>query len=136
VSVCLQGGEDIVVYTPNGLEAVAALQQEGAQHGLSKAEVGQRVSAALALVASYCHEQTGFNRLLVAGGDTSAMICRHLGIERLQVLEELSPGLPAMLAFPEVGEPLLSVLKSGSFGVPEFLAEALRYLKGFSQDES
>lgn len=125
----LERGEEVLLHTPNDPEGVRSVQLEGRRRGLSSAEVGRLLSAALAAVASRCRERTGLERLVVAGGDTSATVCRALGVGRLQVWQELRPGLPSLLADAEGAAPMLLVLKSGSFGAPDFLAEAVAHLK-------
>ena len=122
-------GEEVLIHTPNDPEGVRAAQREGQRRGLSSAEVGRLLSAALAAVAARCRERTGLERLVVAGGDTSATVCRALGVKRLRVWQELRPGLPSLLADAEGAAPMLLVLKSGSFGAPDFLAEAVAHLK-------
>jgi len=130
-SAYLERGDEVLVHTENDPEVVRATQWEGEGHGLSKARVGQLISRSLAAVAVLCLERTGLNRLVVAGGDTSATVCRALGISRMQVWREIQPGLPSMLALPDSSNevPMLLVLKSGSFGEPEFLEEAVQHLK-------
>jgi uncharacterized protein YgbK (DUF1537 family) len=45
----------------------------------------------------------------------------------LRIWKELQPGLPSCVTLS--AEPLLLVLKSGSFGSPEFLEQALEHLR-------
>lgn len=125
-SLHLGRGDEVLVHTPNDPEAVRAAQREGARHGLSGAQVGRLLSEMLAAVAVGCRERTGLDRLVVAGGDTSATVCRALGVQRLRVWREIRPGLPSLLA---EASPMFLVLKSGSFGAPDFLAEAVSHLK-------
>lgn len=127
----LARGEDVVMYTPNTQSAVQESQQAGAARGLSRAEVGRLVSRSLAEVAAELRSRTGLSRLVIAGGDTSATVCRALGLTRLQVYQELRPGLPSLLSLPDASSeaPLLLVLKSGSFGDKAFLEEAVEHVK-------
>lgn len=129
-STRLRCGETVLVQTASYPEAVRTAQREGARRGLSKAAVGHLVSGWLASVATLCLARTGVNRLVIAGGDSSATVCRALGVRRLRAWREIRPGLPSMLALPDTAgaAPMLLVLKSGSFGAPDFLAEAALHL--------
>ena len=105
---------------------VAATRAEGARRGLAPNEVARRVTAALADVAERALGRVGSRRLVVAGGETSAAVCERLGVRGMRVLREIQPGLPSCVTLGE--RPLLLVLKSGSFGTPDFLAEAIAHL--------
>jgi uncharacterized protein YgbK (DUF1537 family) len=102
---------------------VAATRAAGARLGLAPNEVARRVTAALADVAGRVLGRTGGRRVVVAGGETSAAVCERLGVRGMRVLREIQPGLPSCVTLGE--RPLLLVLKSGSFGTPGFLAEAI-----------
>ncbi|HYF91095.1 MAG TPA: four-carbon acid sugar kinase family protein [Symbiobacteriaceae bacterium] len=122
----LAAGENVVVRTENWPEAVGATRRLGAESGLSPVEVSRHLSGLLARIAGRVLRQTGSRRLITLGGDTSAAVCRALGITETLVLDEIEPGLPATLA-PDL--PLLLVLKSGSFGKPEFVQKAIHHLE-------
>jgi uncharacterized protein YgbK (DUF1537 family) len=121
-----QGG-CVAVHSAGDPEAVRATQALGMARGLSRAAASRAVSQALAEVAAACRDQVGLTRLVVAGGDTSATVCRRLGLTGLRVYREIRPGLPSCLTLGEV--PMLLVLKSGSFGAPEFLEEAIDHVQ-------
>ncbi|WJH34020.1 hypothetical protein N6H14_29300 [Paenibacillus sp. CC-CFT747] len=86
------------------------------------------MSTSLAEVTAQVLTRTGQTRLLVAGGDTSASLCARLGIRGMRVWKEIEPGLPSCLSLTG-GPPLLLVLKSGSFGKPDFFKQAYAHLK-------
>jgi uncharacterized protein YgbK (DUF1537 family) len=65
----------------------------------------------------------GVQRLVIAGGETSAAVLQALGIDTLSVGEEIAPGVP-WLTSP--GDPPLALaLKSGNFGGQNFFLEAV-----------
>ena len=70
---------------------------------------------------------TGQNRLIVAGGETSDAVCRSLGITGMRIWQEIQPGLPSCIALNQPARFL--VLKSGSFGKPNFFEQALEHLR-------
>lgn len=123
----LRRGRDTLVRTPAGAEAVAATRQRGAEHGLSGTETSRLVSDSLAEVVGRAAERCGLDRLAVAGGETSAAVCKRLGARGLRIWEEIQPGLPSCVSLTD--PPRLLVLKSGSFGTPEFLLQAIDHLK-------
>ncbi|WNQ09098.1 four-carbon acid sugar kinase family protein [Paenibacillus aurantius] len=121
-------GRDVLLYSANEPQEVALTKAEGAGRGLSSADVSRLVSTSLAEVTAQVLARTGQTRLLVAGGDTSASLCARLGIRGMRVWKEIEPGLPSCLSLTG-GSPLLLVLKSGSFGKPDFFKQAYAHLK-------
>ena len=90
-------------------------------------EVSRLVSATLAAVTARVLAETGQNRLIVAGGETSAAVCARLGVDGMRVWKEIQPGLPSCVSLSEPSRML--VLKSGSFGKPDFFERALEHLR-------
>ena len=125
-------GEDVLLYAAKHPASVAAARAEGEQRGLTPVEVSRLVSGALADLTASLVAATQLNRLVVAGGDTSAAVCARLGVRRLRVWREIQPGLPSCLTIDNT--PLLLVLKSGSFGSPTFLAEAAAHLRNTAHE--
>jgi uncharacterized protein YgbK (DUF1537 family) len=123
----LNTGDDVVFHAPNDPQIFEQMHAEGASRGLARTDVSRMVSAAVAEVVAICVERCGLNRLLVAGGETSAAVCDRLGIYGVSVSKEIQPGLPLCISLTE--PPLLLVLKSGSFGSKEFFAQAIEQLK-------
>jgi len=123
----LDSGRDAAVHGANSPELVAATRAAGAAAGLAPTEVARRVTDALAMVVERVLARTGGRRLVVAGGETSAGVCQRLDVGGMRVLDEIQPGVPACVTLG--GTPRLLVLKSGSFGSPDFLAQALDYLR-------
>ena len=77
-------------------------------------EISRLVSETLAEVMARALADTGQNRLVVAGGITSAAVCAQLGINGMRVWKEIQPGLPACISLND--PPRMLVLQSGSFG--------------------
>jgi uncharacterized protein YgbK (DUF1537 family) len=123
----LRAGEDTVVHSPYAPAKVAATVEAGAAAGLTPTDVGRRVSEALAEAAAQALSGSGQNRLVIAGGETSAAVCARLGVNGMQVWKEIEPGLPSCVSLDEPRR--LLVLKSGSFGQADFLEKALLHVK-------
>ncbi|MCC6803209.1 MAG: four-carbon acid sugar kinase family protein [Anaerolineae bacterium] len=127
ICAAIEHGRDVGFHSPNDAAGIAATRQAGADAGWLVGEIAHSVSAAVAEVTARVLECTGQNRLIVAGGETSAAVCQRLGVRGMRVWEEIAPGLPSCLTFTE--PPLLLVLKSGSFGSPDFFQRALDHLR-------
>jgi uncharacterized protein YgbK (DUF1537 family) len=64
----------------------------------------------------------GFNKLIVAGGETSGAVVRSISLRALEVGPEIAPGVPWMYS---TDHPKIAVaLKSGNFGGDEFFLSA------------
>ena len=73
---------------------------------------------------------SGFDRIIVAGGETSGAVVKALQLSSLEVGPEIDPGVPALNAFTSAGREIAITLKSGNFGREEFLSAALAVLGG------
>ncbi|MDQ2691743.1 MAG: four-carbon acid sugar kinase family protein [Chloroflexota bacterium] len=120
-------GNDVVFHSPNDVRALGTANQAGMARLESRTDVSRRVSEALAEVTARALEQTGQNRLVVAGGETSAAVCARLGIDGMRVWKEIQPGLPSCVSLND--PPRMLVLKSGSFGRSDFFERALEHLR-------
>jgi Uncharacterized protein conserved in bacteria len=123
----IRAGESVLLHASNDPAIVQATKSAGRAAGLSNTDVSQLVSGTLAETAYRVVLDTGLNRLVVAGGDTSASVCRKLGIRGMTVWKEIQPGLPSCITL--TAHPMLIVLKSGSFGTAAFLEQAIAHLK-------
>ncbi len=98
---------------------------EAAQRALGRERAGAVVEQAMAAVARAL-VANGVRRLVVAGGETSAAVCRALGITALRIGPQIDPGVPATVSLGD--PPLALALKSGNFGGPDFFLKALRVM--------
>jgi uncharacterized protein YgbK (DUF1537 family) len=119
-------GKHVLVHTPNDAATVVETRVAGHSSGRSANEVARLVTDTLAEIVAQSLAQTATHRLVVAGGETSGAVCRRLGVAGLRIWKEIQPGLPSCLTL--TNQPLLLVLKSGSFGTPDFLEQALNHL--------
>jgi len=117
----LRIGNDVIFHSPNDVHAWENTNL------ISKTEASRLVSETLAAVTARVLGDTWQNRLVVAGGETSAAVCAHLGINGMRVWKEIQPGLPSCVSLNDPARML--VLKSGSFGKPDFFERALEHLR-------
>ncbi|MCB1451956.1 MAG: four-carbon acid sugar kinase family protein [Nitratireductor sp.] len=98
-----------------------------AQQKLGVAKAGSIVEDALAGIAIRAR-QLGARRFVVAGGETSGAVTRALDVHRLDIGEEIAPGVPWCFAQSD-GHDIAIALKSGNFGQEGFFADALSRLE-------
>lgn len=96
------------------------------QTALGRDRAGSLVEDFLAELAATLADR-GFNRFLVAGGETSGAVVAALGVRRLEIGAEIDPGVPWTRAQGRRA-PLALALKSGNFGSADFFLKAWRLL--------
>lgn len=89
-------------------------QQYGAQRSSSAVEQ---------LFAAVTRElkQRGWQRFIVAGGETSGVVAQSLGVTAFHIGPTISPGVPWVR---DIEQPLSLALKSGNFGDEQFFRRA------------
>lgn len=112
-----------LLHSSNQAESVKQTKECGKALGLTDEEIGKRISETMCTIVRAVLERSGCRRLIVAGGDTSAAAVAELEIYRMNIRQEIEPGVPAMTAKTVLGDMRL-VLKSGSFGSDAFLERA------------
>lgn len=111
------GRKPILFYATANPEEVKANQSR-----FGVAEAGEMVESTLARIARSLVD-LGVSELIVAGGETSGAVVKHLGINRLDIGNEIAPGVPWVSAPLSSGQIWLA-LKSGNFGGREFFVDA------------
>ena len=107
-----------LIYATAEPASVAAAQEK-----LGRARAGEIVEKALAACAVAARD-TGARRIVVAGGETSGAVTQALGVDRLDIGQEIAPGVP--WTFCESGGHRIALtLKSGNFGARTFFTDAL-----------
>jgi uncharacterized protein YgbK (DUF1537 family) len=111
-----QGDRPVMIYSSADPEIVRQVQDR-----LGRDAAGAAVEHMLAEVAQGLVTR-GFNRLLIAGGETSGAVVQALGAGALSIGPEIDPGVPwtRSLSGPDVA----LALKSGNFGAPDFFLKA------------
>jgi uncharacterized protein YgbK (DUF1537 family) len=97
IAGALSRGEHVVLRIPRGLVSVEQLRQ--------------RIAGAP--VAS----------LVLSGGDTASLVCRAAGVERIQLCEEIVPGVPRGIIRGGEFDGISVVTKSGGFGDRDTLVQ-------------
>ncbi len=118
------GEGPILIASSSTPDQVAALQ---ARHGRDAA--GQAIEQAMADIAEGLVVQSGVQRLVVAGGETSGAVVDRLAIPGFLVGAEIAAGVPVLRAVGAKDGDMLLALKSGNFGGPEFFTDALKLMR-------
>jgi uncharacterized protein YgbK (DUF1537 family) len=106
----------VLIYASSDPDEVSAIQQ---RHGVERS--GALIEKCLAAIARGLVED-GFDRIVVAGGETSGAVVSALQIRALRIGPEIDPGVPWTQA---LGKPALALaLKSGNFGAEDFFIKA------------
>ncbi len=112
-----------LIYSSADPDQVRAVQ---ARYGLEA--TAERVEALFAGLARHAVD-SGFTRIVAAGGETSGAVVAGLSLAELDIGPEIDPGVPALSARSTTGRPLALTLKSGNFGSPDFMAKAIGMLR-------
>lgn len=108
--------ESVLLYSSETPENVKRNQQQG------KAGIAEMLEKTIAELAARALE-TGYHRIIVAGGETSGAVTKRLGYTEYYIGESIEPGVPIMI--PTQNHRTRLVLKSGNFGKPDFFLRAL-----------
>ncbi len=114
-----------LVYSSGTPHEVNALQHRFGREKISARLDGLFADTARQLVAR------GYRKIVVAGGETSGAVAQAmtdaLGVDAMHIGPEVDPGVP-ILTLGSGKERVLTALKSGNFGAPDFFAKALRLM--------
>lgn len=114
--VLAEAQEDILLYSTADPEQVTKCQRIGAER------VSSLLEGLMGNLAC-CGIETGYTRIVVAGGETSGAVMQALNRNVYRIGPDVAPGVPEM---GPVGRPELRlVLKSGNFGDEDFFLKAL-----------
>ncbi len=112
----LAAGRDAVVFSATG-------PADPALHPLTAGEQ-RAVAATLGTVLATAVRQSGIDRVVVAGGDTSGEAAGRLGLYALEAVVSLAPGGPLCRAHRRGAAPIEIALKGGQIGGADFFGRA------------
>ncbi|MCB0090420.1 MAG: hypothetical protein KDE54_21095, partial [Caldilineaceae bacterium] len=92
----------------------ASAQLDGPEARVQADRLGEQAAAAWQIVQP--------RRVILTGGDTAMAVLSKVGIARLQIIEELMPGIPLALGQDKWGRVVEVILKPGGFGDEQTLA--------------
>lgn len=128
----LKEGKDMAVATPGNREEVDSIIARGASLDLSNLVLTERIAVRATEVAYKAIQTLGLSAvsgLILTGGDMAQAMLDHLGARGINLIAEVSPGIPAgSLSGPGV-EGIKVVTKAGGFGAPDALVRAAKLLR-------
>lgn len=111
----------VLVYSSASPDQVKEVQSQ-----LGVQAAGSAIENLLGLVAKGL-VALGVRQLLLAGGETSGACVKALGIDQMQIGQQIDPGVPWCYAEVQ-NKPLHLALKSGNFGAADFFTNAFSKL--------
>ena len=124
----LQSGHDVLLASAVDMDAVANARSVGAEQGIDSRRVSEIVAAAMGqVVAQLISLQLA--GLFLTGGDTAVSVCRALGVNAIDILAEVLPGIPLGRLVGGRCPGLRVVTKAGAFGDETAIVEAVKVLK-------
>ncbi|WEG13540.1 four-carbon acid sugar kinase family protein [Pullulanibacillus sp. KACC 23026] len=128
-SEIVKHGKSVIIYTALGPDdpSIKENQRVFRERGASISESSKILGSYLGEVAKLVIQETGLERLVVAGGDTSSYATRQLGIYALEMVTSISPGAPLSRCHSD--DPRLDglelALKGGQFGSVDYFGKVL-----------
>ena len=123
--VAVANGRDPLIHTARGPDddAVIAYRASLVRNELSAEAGNHRIGASLGRILDRILRQTGINRAVICGGDTSGHAMAQLGVFALTAIAPTVPG--AALCKAHSDDPVFAglelALKGGQMGTPDFL---------------
>src|SRR5699024_1383204 len=111
-----KSSKTVLVYSSDTPENVKNIQKFGREKVAYKLEETFANLADLAI-------NSGYHRLIIAGGETSGAVIKNLGYTSYYIGENIAPGVPIMI--PSNDSRIRLILKSGNFGNTDFFLRAL-----------
>ncbi len=121
---CLDSGKNPIICTALGPDdpSTAPYREAVRSAGISEEQANQNVGEGLGQILLHMIEQTGLQRGVIAGGDTSSHGASTLGIYALTALAPVAPGAALCRAHSESKEMagFEIALKGGQMGGPDY----------------
>lgn len=95
---------------------------------LQMRDIAARIERLLGEVARLAREELGIRHFICAGGETSGAIAQALGLQAVEIMREIAPGVPLCRALPD--RDVAIAFKGGNFGADDFFASAAALASG------
>jgi uncharacterized protein YgbK (DUF1537 family) len=116
-------GQDIILTSTLSTETIEKTKQEAKRLNIPLEELETKIITTLAETTESLLNHT-LSGLIITGGATALAITKKLGIEKIQILDEVQPGVPVIKL-----DHITAVTKAGGFGQTDTLIQATQYLK-------
>ena len=126
----LAEGKDVLLVSAENDADVRLAVNTGRKYHLSGKEVSEKLAVIMAGIVSRLNLSM-ISGMVLTGGDTAVHICRALGVEGVEVFQEIMPAVPLGRVEGKFSEKekVFIVTKAGAFGSPEIFTKALQAIK-------
>ena len=112
----LQSGQHVVLTTEHTEETTIGIRQYVRENNMSNLDLGNRIAKNLGMLAAQLLNHVEVNGVILTGGDIAYQTCKALGIESLEIIDEVEEGIPLCKVSEGFGKDLLIITKAGAFG--------------------
>ena len=125
----LQQGRDVLLASAVAADAVEQARSAGLNKGIDNQQVSEIIAESLGQIvrALVGLKPAG---LFLTGGDTAIAVCRALAVNAIEILAEVSTGIPLGRLSGGICPDLRVVTKAGAFGGETAIVDAVKVLKG------
>ncbi len=128
VQSCLQKNSDVLLASAISDDDVAVAVEAGACYGLRNCEVSEKIAASLGAIAASAAEHA-LAGMVLTGGDTAIHVCRSLGVQAIEIVEEVALGIPLGRLVGGRCPGIAVITKAGAFGEEDSFVVSLRALR-------
>ena len=125
----LAEGLDVLLASAMTADAVVLARAAGLSKGLDNLKVSEIIADALGQVVRELVSLKPAG-LFLTGGDTAIAVCRALDVNAIEILAEVSAGIPLGRLSGGISPGLPVVTKAGAFGGETAIVDAVKVLKG------
>lgn len=134
IQAAMAAGHDVLLTAAEDDADVRRAVHAGRRYQLSGKEVSEKIANIMASIVSRL-DFSGMAGMVLTGGDTAVHICRALGVDRIEILQEVDPGVPLGYLCGTNVEPVFVVTKAGAFGRPDTFAKSLTMIKAMPENQ-
>ena len=125
----MRNGFDVLLCSAIETDAVSRARSAGEGQGIDNQQVSERVAVSIGKIVRNLMEGQPAG-LFLTGGDTAVAVCRELGVDAIEVLTEVSMGIPLGKLVGGIRPGLKVVTKAGAFGNEMAMVDSINVLKG------
>ena len=125
----LSKGHDLVIRPKDSRASDRTLDETLTDLGENRASAASKAILVLGGITKDIVKRSKIAGLILTGGDTARGVCRSMGVDMIEIDDEVSTGVPSGIVVGGEYGGLRIVTKAGSFGDEDALVESVRFLK-------
>ena len=119
---------DVLVVTAQNDNDVKLAIAVGKQYNLSTKEVSELIAKVMAKLVNNI-DLSMISGLVLTGGDIAVHICKAIGIDSIEIIDEVDVAIPLGYAQGKEIDKLFIVTKAGAFGKPDAFIKSVKAIK-------